>query len=204
MFLVFLLLKTRPKDGTQAARSSDYAIREFQHLKKLIAVHGRWNYVRNSTIVQYWCYKNTAFIFVLFWFGLDCGWSGQNYYDSWIITLFNVFFTALPPLFFAFAEQDMSPATAYRYPQLYHECQEGRNFTILSLSLWILEALYVSVICYFFSWAVFRFIVDGVVVMFLTFPLGTATTCLETEWRWILPLKATWFQSSQSRLSICE
>jgi magnesium-transporting ATPase (P-type) len=152
---------TKQKDGTQAARSSDYAIRQFQHVKKLIAVHGRWNYLRNSTIVQYWCYKNTAFIFVLFWFGIDCGWSGQNYYDSWIITLFNVFFTALPPLFFAFAEQDVSPAMAYRFPQLYRECQEGKNFTILSFVLWILEALYVSAICYFFSWAVFTVDVLG-------------------------------------------
>lgn len=28
------------KDGTQAARSSDYALRTFHHLKKLITVHG--------------------------------------------------------------------------------------------------------------------------------------------------------------------
>lgn len=34
------------KDGTQAARSSDYALRQFSHLKRLIAVHGRWNYMR--------------------------------------------------------------------------------------------------------------------------------------------------------------
>lgn len=93
---------------------------------------------------------------MLFWFGLDCGWSGQNYYDSWIITLYNVFFTALPPLFFAFAEQDVSPASAYKYPQLYHECQEGKNFTITTLVLWVLEALFVSAVCYFFPYAVYR------------------------------------------------
>lgn len=144
------------KDGTQAARSSDYAIREFQHLKKLIAVHGRWNYLRNSTIVQYWVYKNTAFIFVLFWFGIDCGWSGLNYYDAWIITLYNVFFTALPPVFFAFVEQDVSAETAFRYPQLYSECQEGKNFTLFTLCGWIAEALYCSVILYFFPFAAFQ------------------------------------------------
>ncbi len=144
------------KDGTQAARSSDFAIRQFQHVKKLIAVHGRWNYLRNSTIVQYWVYKNTGFIFVLFWFGIYSGWSGQNMYDAWIITLFNVFFTSLPPLFFAFAEQDVSPATAYKYPQLYRECQEGKNFTVVTLCLWIAEALYVSVVCFFMPWAVFQ------------------------------------------------
>ncbi len=144
------------KDGTQAARSSDFAIRQFQHVKKLIAVHGRWNYLRNSTIVQYWVYKNTGFIFVLFWYGIYSGWSGQNFYDAWIITLFNVFFTALPPLFFAFSEQDVSPETAYRYPQLYRECQQGKNFTVGTLSVWIVEALYVSAVCFFLPWAVFQ------------------------------------------------
>ncbi len=93
------------KDGTQAARSSDYAIRQFSHLQKLIGVHGRWNYMRNSTIVQYWIYKNVAFIFALWFYGFWCGWSGEAYYDAWVLTLYNVFFTSLPPLFFAFFEQ---------------------------------------------------------------------------------------------------
>lgn len=34
------------KDGTQAARSSDYALRQFSHLQRLLAVHGRWSYLR--------------------------------------------------------------------------------------------------------------------------------------------------------------
>lgn len=29
------------KDGSQAARASDYAIAEFRHLKRLLVVHGR-------------------------------------------------------------------------------------------------------------------------------------------------------------------
>ena len=144
------------KDGTQAARCSDYAIGEFQHLKKLTIVHGRWCYLRNSTIVQYWVYKNCAFIFVLFWFGIDCGWSGLNYYDSWVITLYNVFFTALPPVFFAFAEQDVTKETAFKHPQLYRECQEGKNFNMWTLSGWIVEALYCSVILYFFPFAAYQ------------------------------------------------
>ena len=34
------------EEGTQAAMSSDYAIGEFQCLKRLILFHGRLNYVR--------------------------------------------------------------------------------------------------------------------------------------------------------------
>ena len=34
----------RGKEGTQAVRSSDFAIKEFQGMKKLLLVHGRWGY----------------------------------------------------------------------------------------------------------------------------------------------------------------
>ena len=40
------------KEGTQAARSSDFAIRKFMHLQRLVAVHGRWSAVRNALLVQ--------------------------------------------------------------------------------------------------------------------------------------------------------
>lgn len=74
--------------------------------------------------MQYWIYKNAAFILSLFFFGFSCGFSGTSYYDAWVLTLFNVFFTSLPPLFFAFFEKDCSPTMAYRYPQLY-QCVGG-------------------------------------------------------------------------------
>ena len=32
------------KEGTQAARSSDFAIGQFRFLQKLLLVHGRWGY----------------------------------------------------------------------------------------------------------------------------------------------------------------
>ena len=143
------------RDGTQASRSSDYAIYEFQHLRKLVAVHGRWNFLRNSTIVQYWVYKNVAFIFVLFWFGIHSGWSGQNFYDAAIITLYNVFFTAFPPVFFALMEQDATPEMIYRYPLLYKESQKAKNFTPWTFGFWVVEAFYVSLICYFIPYIMF-------------------------------------------------
>ena len=56
-------------EGLQAARASDYCISEFQFLKRLLFVHGRESYRKNSFIVCYNFYKN--FLFVLPQFGLD-------------------------------------------------------------------------------------------------------------------------------------
>ena len=44
------------KEGSQAARSSDYSIAQFRFLLKLLLVHGRWNYIRTCkyTIGTFW------------------------------------------------------------------------------------------------------------------------------------------------------
>jgi P-type E1-E2 ATPase len=46
------------KEGTQAARSSDYAIGQFRFLKRLMLVHGRRGYRNLSLFVKYYFYKN--------------------------------------------------------------------------------------------------------------------------------------------------
>lgn len=48
----------RGLEGTQAVRTSDFAINQFQHLQKLLLVHGRWGYKRVSYMICYYFYKN--------------------------------------------------------------------------------------------------------------------------------------------------
>ena len=52
------------KEGMQAARCADYAIGEFKFLKRLLFVHGREAYRRNSLLINYNFYKNTLYIAV--------------------------------------------------------------------------------------------------------------------------------------------
>ncbi len=44
------------KEGSQAARTSDYSIAQFRFLLKLLLVHGRWNYIRTCkyTVGTFW------------------------------------------------------------------------------------------------------------------------------------------------------
>lgn len=106
-------------------------------------------------MVQYWIYKNVAFIFALFFYGFYCAFSGTAYYDAWILTGYNVLFTSLPPLFYGFFEQDISAESTFRYPKGYLEVQCGRNFTLTTILVWIAEAFYVSIVCYFCGYGVF-------------------------------------------------
>jgi phospholipid-transporting ATPase len=61
----------RGKEGMQAALSSDYSIGQFRFLKRLLLVHGHWNYKRIAFLVCYFFYKNFVISFLPFWFGID-------------------------------------------------------------------------------------------------------------------------------------
>ena len=41
------------KEGMQAVNNSDFAIAQFQYLRRLLLVHGRWSYLRSSRVFLY-------------------------------------------------------------------------------------------------------------------------------------------------------
>ena len=84
-------------EGLQAARASDYCISEFQFLKRLLFVHGRESYRKNSFIVCYNFYKNFLFVMPLFYVGFYSFFSGQTIYDPWLYQLYNLSFTVFSP-----------------------------------------------------------------------------------------------------------
>lgn len=72
----------------QAVRASDYSFVEFRFLKRLVAVHGRYSYLRLRQLVLYSFYKNIAFIMVIFWWGwwryADGGEPGRTAHRRWL------------------------------------------------------------------------------------------------------------------------
>jgi phospholipid-translocating P-type ATPase (flippase) len=56
------------KEGRQAANNSDFAIGEFKFLRRLLLIHGRWNYSRQSRVFLYSVHKNMVISFSLFWY----------------------------------------------------------------------------------------------------------------------------------------
>ena len=56
------------KEGRQAVRCSDFAFSKFKYLKRTFLVHGHWYYLRVATLVQYFFYKNIAFVLPQFFF----------------------------------------------------------------------------------------------------------------------------------------
>lgn len=57
--------------------ASDFAIAQFRFLVKLMLVHGHWSYDRIANMILYFFYKNSCLVWVIFYFQLFAGFSGQ-------------------------------------------------------------------------------------------------------------------------------
>lgn len=88
-------------EGTAATNSSDYAIGTFRFLHELLFVHGYWNYARASNLVVFIFYKASLLAISAFFFGVYSAFSGQQFFNDFLLQLYNVVFTALPVIFAA-------------------------------------------------------------------------------------------------------
>ena len=78
----------RGNEGSEAATNSDYAIAEFQQLKRLLFFHGlNFNYkLTYHTLV--FLFKTQIFAFVPFFFSLDNGFSAAEPYPDVLYVLY--------------------------------------------------------------------------------------------------------------------
>lgn len=58
------------QEGRQAVMASDFAMGQFRFLKRLLLVHGHWNYQRIAYMILYNFYRNAVFVLMLFWYDL--------------------------------------------------------------------------------------------------------------------------------------
>ncbi len=72
-------------EGLQAVNSADFAIAQFRFLKKLLFVHGAWNYSRISKVILYSFYKNICLYIIELWFAIYSYWTGQVLFERWTI-----------------------------------------------------------------------------------------------------------------------
>ncbi|KAL7719530.1 Phospholipid-transporting ATPase [Entamoeba marina] len=141
------------KEGNQAAITSDYAIRRFKHLKKLVLYYGRNSLYRNSTLIKMCFYKNSAFFLMDVWYAFISNFSCQILYDDWIMTCFNIIFTSFPPLAIALFDFDLSWETITKNPSCHRESLKSRDYNILSYVSWyfygVLQSLLFFLVFYY-------------------------------------------------------
>ena len=55
---------------------------QFRFLEQLLLVHGRWSYLRITSMVAFFFYKNLLFGLTIFLYNIFCLFSGQILYDG--------------------------------------------------------------------------------------------------------------------------
>jgi phospholipid-translocating ATPase len=152
------------KEGRQAARCSDYAFTKFEFLLRLLLVHGHFGYHRIAYTVQYFFYKNIVFILPVLFFGPDTLFSAQTLYDryfvhpsfplsrSWLMMVYNIFFTSWPVLTFGVLEQvcallcvlcqDLDEASLIDNPAVYQSITRNRALSLREFLLWSLTGVF--------------------------------------------------------------
>ncbi|KRX22928.1 putative phospholipid-transporting ATPase IA, partial [Trichinella nelsoni] len=120
-------------EGLQAACASDYTIAQFRFLSRLLFVHGAWSFHRMAKLILYSFHKNICLYIIELWFAVLSAWSGQTLFERWCIGLYNVVFTAAPPLAIGLFDRTASASTMLKYPTLYKLSQSREAFSVKML-----------------------------------------------------------------------
>lgn len=117
-------------EGRQAARSADIALPCFHYLVRLLLVHGSWSYHRMAKTIIFCVYKNCLLITCQFWYCFISNGSGQTLFETWMLSLFNVIFTAGIPVVIGLTDQHITAPFLLRHPELYQQGQRNDAFAV--------------------------------------------------------------------------
>lgn len=139
-------------EGSQAARTSDFAIAQFQFLKPLLFIHGREAYRRNAYIVNFNFYKNALFVLPQYWYGFYNGFSGQTLYEAFMYQMYNILFTSLPIMWYSIFDHQYEKETYLKDPTIYESGIKHKLFGQRNFWRWFahgtIQALVLMLICY--------------------------------------------------------
>lgn len=66
------------------------------------------------------------YVNLLFWYQFFCGFSGAVMTNAWVLILFNLLFTSIPPLIYGVLDQDTAADTLTELPELYQTVQTSK------------------------------------------------------------------------------
>ena len=143
------------EEGLRAAQSSDYAIGEFQVLRRLLFFHGYLNLMRNSIMVIYFFYKNFVFTIIHFFYGFINDFSGQTIIEEWLIVLYNLLFTSIPLACRGILDISLRPEDGIivqiLIPYIYKEQRQRPYFNVKNFSFNLFKGVIHALINYFIT-----------------------------------------------------
>merc|ERR1719300_1310855 len=137
------------KEGSQAALAADFVIHRFRHLERLPLLHGRYNNYRTSLVIVLSFYKNLCFIFPVALFAFWDQASSQQIYEGMLMSVYNAFWAALPPLFIGALEKDIPEEACLEHPKAFQQSVDYPFFNLRMFIVWMAYAMVQGAIIYF-------------------------------------------------------
>jgi len=123
------------KEGQQAVNASDFSIAQFRFLQELILIHGRWNFLRLSTVILYTFYKNAVMVFcMIVYFGYTL-YSGTLLFDQWLVSSFNIVSFA-PITILGIFDRCLDKTYVKKHPEVYAPTRSNEIITGRTVTRW--------------------------------------------------------------------
>ncbi|KAK4773082.1 hypothetical protein SAY87_028101 [Trapa incisa] len=137
------------QEGRQAVMASDFAMGQFQFLKRLLLVHGHWNYQRVAYLVLYNFYRNAVFVLMLFWYILWTAFSTTSALTDWSSVFYSVIYTSIPTIVVGVLDKDLSHKTLLQYPKLYCAGQRHEAYNMYLFWITMVDTLWQSLVLFY-------------------------------------------------------
>ncbi|XP_010922763.1 phospholipid-transporting ATPase 1 [Elaeis guineensis] len=137
------------QEGRQAVMASDFAMGQFRFLKRLLLVHGHWNYQRVGYLVLYNFYRNAVFVLMLFWYILCTAFSTTSALTDWSSVFYSLIYTSVPTIVVGILDKDLSHKTLLQYPKLYSAGHRHESYNLHLFWLTMVDTLWQSVVLFY-------------------------------------------------------
>ncbi|MED6186482.1 hypothetical protein PIB30_067061 [Stylosanthes scabra] len=137
------------QEGRQAVMASDFAMGQFQFLKKLLLVHGHWNYQRVAYLILYNFYRNAVFVLMLFWYILCTAFSTTSALTDWSSVFYSVIYTSVPTIFVGILDKDLSHRTLLKYPKLYAAGHRQEAYNLQLFWITMIDTVWQSLVLFY-------------------------------------------------------
>ncbi|XP_059644919.1 phospholipid-transporting ATPase 1-like [Cornus florida] len=137
------------QEGRQAVMASDFAMGQFRFLKRLLLVHGHWNYQRVGYLVLYNFYRNAVFVLMLFWYILFTAFSTTSALTDWSSVFYSVIYTSVPTIVVGILDKDLSHKTLLQYPKLYSAGHRQESYNMGLFWIMMIDTLWQSLVLFY-------------------------------------------------------
>ncbi|XP_051130524.1 phospholipid-transporting ATPase 1-like [Andrographis paniculata] len=144
------------QEGRQAVMASDFAMGQFQFLKRLLLVHGHWNYQRIGYLVLYNFYRNAVFVLMLFWYILYTAFSTTSALTDWSSVFYSVIYTSVPTVVVGILDKDLSHNTLLKYPKLYAAGHRQESYNMALFWITMSDTLWQSLVLFYVPFFTYR------------------------------------------------